>query len=926
MKKLILVDTFGVLFRSYFAFGAKPLINSKGEETSVLFGFFNTLYRLIKERPFDAFACVLDMPGPTFRDAIDKNYKAHRPETPDSLKKQIVETIKLLPLLGVPHVGRSGYEADDVIATLSTRAAKAGWKVEIVSSDKDLCQLVDDSVCLLQNDKKTNEWLEFGPSQVKEKWGVPPTGIVDLFSLIGDTSDNVPGVKGIGPKTAVKLFESYPTLDELYQNVEKVKPDGVREKLIQDKASAYLSKRLVTAETNVPEVPPFEALLFEKFDQTKALDDLLQLELTRVIRNWGLDQEGLGEGFTLKDLTKKGASTSKSSTKLAKENSPSTSVTPTQTSANTSLTPFTRKVVSLKELPEVIKCAEEEKLFVFDLETTGLDSNTAELVAIIFVFGNGKSFYLRTLTSEKNENADALKKLKKTFEDPTIGKIGHNLKFETTMLAAWGITLKGQTFDTMLAAYLTDSNRSGYNLESLVHHYFGYEKKTYSETFGKDTNLLMVEASVLETYTFEDGEYTWRLYEKLKPQVNGKEKEFFESIEMPLIPVLSIMERTGVVLDLPLLKKLSSEMGDELVGLEKNIHQEAGEIFNINSTKQLQEILFVKKGIKPVKKNKTGFSTDVEVLEKLAPDYPIANFLLRYRLLTKLKSTYIDALPELISPVSGRVHTSYNQAVAATGRLSSNNPNLQNIPIKEKEGRAIRRAFTAPSGFCLASFDYSQVELRILAHLSKDERLLKAYSQNRDIHRETGTLLFNKKDDAITDDERRIAKTINFSVIYGISAFSLGADLGLPTKEAQGFIDAYFAGYPGVRKMIDEVVAQAREDGFVSSYYGRRRPVVEINSTNHNLRSHAERLSFNTVIQGTASDIIKIAMIDIQKAIDIKKLKAAMVMQVHDELVFYVRPDEIMDQVPAISHHMKNIPPFENILDVSFKSGLNWEK
>jgi DNA polymerase-1 len=924
LKTLILVDTFGVLFRSYFAFGAKPLVNSKGVETSVIFGFFNTLYRLIRERPFDHFACVLDMPGPTFRDKIDPNYKAHRPETPDSLKKQIAETIELLPLLGVPHIGKTGFEADDVIATLSTRAAKAGYKVEIVSSDKDLCQLVGDQVCLLQNDKKTGDWIEFGSEHVKEKWGVPPTGIVDLFALIGDTSDNVPGVKGIGPKTAVKLFEKRNTLDELYAHLDEVKPDGVKEKLKTDKENAYLSQKLVTVEREVPDMPTIEELDFKPFDQTKALNHLQEWELTRLIRNWGLDQEGLGESFTLRDLSKKSPSASKAAVKK------SSNAAGAKESAEMISTPmpsdFKRETVGVKELSKVIEAAELEKLFVFDLETTGLDSLTAKLVAIVFAFPSGKSFYIRTLTKENDLNEAVLKKLKPIFENESIGKIGHNLKFETSMLGAWGTTLKGLHFDTMLAAYLTDGNRAGYNLESLVESYFGYAKKTYSETFGKNTDLLEVEPSILETYTYEDGEYTWKLYEKLLGAVTGKEKQFFETIEMPMIPVLSKMERTGVILDTSLLKKLSGEMKDELEGLEKNIHSEAGEEFNINSTKQLQEILFVKKGIKPIKKNKTGFSTDVEVLEKLAPNHSIANYLLRYRLLTKLKSTYIDALPELISPISGRVHTSYNQAVAATGRLSSQNPNLQNIPIKEKEGRAIRRAFTAPPGLLLASFDYSQVELRILAYLSKDERLVQAYAQGRDIHRETASLLFGKKDDAIDDDERRIAKTINFSVIYGISAFSLGEQLGLPTREAQSFIDAYFAGYPGVRKMIDDVVATAKENSYVETFYGRKRPVPEINGANHNIRMHAERLAFNTVIQGTASDIIKIAMIEIHNQIEAKKIKATMVMQVHDELVFYLKPDDLMDQGPTIVHLMKNIQPFDKILDVSFKSGLNWEK
>ncbi len=923
MKRLLLVDTFAIFFRSFFAFGGTPLTNKKGDETSVLFGFFNTLYKLLNERSFDYFACVLDSPGPTFRHELDANYKAHRPETPDSLKKQIAAAIHVLPFLGVPHPQMKGFEADDVIATLSKRAAREGMEVEIFSSDKDLTQLVDDRIRILKQDQKTGDFITMDAGGVREKWGVPPEGIRDLFALIGDTSDNVPGVKGVGPKTAVKLLEEFKSLDGIYEHLESVAAKGVREKLRENRDNAFLSKKLVTVAENIEGLPAPSELVFAPVMQAKALPFLQDWELTTVIKRFVIDRKE--ESFTLLDFEKTVSRKSKSPALGAKSEKSSPDKKTESAVGLPNLPPFNRKVLDSTSFHLINEKALAFKEMAFDIETTSLDPFAVDLVAAVFVFPDKTSYYARVKTHERDEAKLLLDTIKSTLEDSSVKKIGHNLKFEKAILRGMGVELRGIHFDTMIAAYFLDSNRSHYNLESLVEEHFHYAKQTYSQMAAK-TPILDIDPKVLEDYTFSDGEFTWRLYEKENAELQGTERKLFEELDLKLIPVLAEMERLGVCVDRKLLAKLSSEMTEELGKLEIQIHEAAGETFNINSTKQLQEILFTKLGIKPIKKTKTGYSTDVDVLEKLARDHAIANFLLRFRVISKLLGTYVNALPEMIHPKTGRIHSDYNQSVAATGRLSSNNPNLQNIPIKGPDGRAIRRAFVAPMGKKLVSFDYSQVELRVLAELSQDPRLVEAYLAKRDIHRETASLLFGVSHDAVNEDQRRIAKTINFSVIYGISAFSLAEDLKVSTKEAQGFIDGYFKAYRGVREYIDQIVNEAREKKYVTTFYGRKRPIPEIASPQFFVRAHAERTAFNTVIQGTASDIIKFAMVSIWEKIAMGKIEGELVMQVHDELVFYLPTGTEEKTIPILSEEMRAVKPFEKILDVNWTVGDCWDK
>ncbi|MBN8215200.1 MAG: DNA polymerase I [Spirochaetes bacterium] len=918
MKTLLLLDTSAILFRAYFAFGNNPLVNSKGDETSVLFGFFNTLQKLLQERPFDGIAAALDSRTKTFRHELDPHYKANRPETPPALIKQIGATARLLPKLGIPILQKDGFEADDFIATASREARRAGWRVEIFSGDKDLTQLVDAHVVMLGQEKKTGAFVTTGEAGVKEKWGVVPALIPDLFAIIGDSSDNVPGVKGIGPKGATKLIEEWGGLDAIYAKLDRVQPAGIREKLAASRENAFLSKKLVTLDADLGEIPPTESLVLGPVDQAAVLESLREWELGTIIRRFGLDREG--GPFRLSELpAKAGASKRASKAEAPPEGPTALAFAPVGEA-------FTRRTLAAGELGVVADLARAEKKFVVDLETTSLDPYEARVVAAVFAFPGRRSFYTRLITWERNDFKRFAEVLGPILEDEGIQKIGHNLKFERSILARQGIALRGLGWDTMLAAWVNDSDRPTFNLEGLLADLFGVQKNTYKQMAGKAASILDIPEEVLETYTYEDGEYTWRLYEDQKAKLGERERDVLTRIELPLIPVLSDMELAGVELDRGALARQSAAMGEELGHLEAAIHGIAGMPFNIQSTKQLQEVLFERLKLPSGRKTKTGFSTDAEVLEDLAGEHEIARHLLRHRLLSKLKGTYLDALPDLVNKQTGRLHTDFNQTGAATGRLSSSNPNLQNIPIQGPDGRAVRTAFVAPEGRKLVSFDYSQVELRVLAHLSQDPRLLEAYRQKRDIHRETASFLFEKSGEAVTADERRIAKVINFSVIYGASAHSLSSQLGLTHKDAQRFIDGYFAAYAGVRAYIDGVVEFARKNRCVFTHFGRRRHIREIAVTAVHVRQRAERTAFNAVIQGTAADLMKQAMARIHGRIRAGGLAATLVLQVHDELVFYIDDALVEAAAPVIVDDMTRLPPFDGILEVDWKAGRSWDK
>jgi len=923
MKKILLIDCYGIFYRVYHAFSKNPLVNKNGEQTSVIFGFCNTLFSLLTEVKPDYTVCALDSPVKTFRHELYAEYKSNRPPTPDALRSQIEYCITLLDELGLPLVRRDGVEADDIIASYAHAALKEGIAADIFSSDKDLMQLVNKDTRIIKSDFKSGSFLTAGEEEVIEKWGVPPQSILDLLSLVGDSSDNVPGVKGVGLKTAADLISKYGSLENIYENFNKITQKTIKNKLEAGRESAFLSRDLIRLKADVPDIPSIQKMVCRpvRVDGLRAM--LEEKQIYSVIKKLRLD-EVQGERHLIDLLIRKVPTPS------PKENNADNTIK----EQTNNLREYSRHETALPDLDNLIKTIRTAGKITFDIETTGLDALTAEIVSAVFVLDDLSSYYVRFFNNSSEHGQEFIQRLKPVLEDPKILKIGHNLKFEYAVLQRFGITLRGIHHDTMLAASLLDASRTHYNLESLVMSQFGIEKKSYSDTFGKNGTVLDAPPEILRDYTFEDGEYTHRLYLSQRDALTKKEHVLLSEQELPLIPVLAQIENNGVCIDEKHMQTLSGRFKNELSGIEQQIYRHAGGEFNINSTKQLQDILFNRLGLTPVRKTKTGFSTDIDVLLRLADSHPVPNLMVRYRTISKLLSTYVEALPLLRHPRTMRIHTSYNQAVTATGRLSSTNPNLQNIPVKMAEGREIRSAFTAPDGFRMVSFDYSQVELRILAQLSSDKTLTAAYARGEDIHCVTAGILFGKNSDTVSDAERRMAKTINFSVIYGISAFSLADDLKVSNHEAKRFIEEYFKAYEGVAAFREKVLSEARETGGVATHYGRRRQLPGLISTNHNERMHAERAAFNTVIQGTASDIIKRAMIRIHNEILTERNTVQMVMQVHDELVFYI-PDALLESsntkvapkiVKKIISCMTGIEPFDRILSVNYAIGDCWSK
>ncbi len=897
MRKLLLIDGYGAFYKSYFAFIKNPLKNQKGEETSVIYGFLNTFYKLLSITHYDLVIVALDSKGKTFRHDLDKNYKAQRPPMPDALKIQIGFLVEVLKAMGIPCIAAKGFEADDIIGTYATEAVNEKIETSIFSTDKDLAQLINQTTQLIAFDQKTNELVTKDAQSVKDKFLVFPENMIDYLALTGDRSDNIPGVQGIGPKSASKLIEDYKSLEQIYANLEAIENKSIQKKLFVNKENAFLSKKLVVIEKNIDSIPPLVSLNLQKINLKEINKKLTDKECFNLLKLYQFPKENTDFSGTLLELTK---------------NPPKTTKTAIQTPT------FKRSLIKTKEdFDSFLTLAKKEKLIIFDLETTSLDSFEAKLISVVFVLPSHLSFYLAFQTKTQNHLPIFLQPFKDLMEDETIKKIGHNLKYEYSILKEQNIALKGLAEDTMLREYILNPVKSHYNLENLIRQYFGIEKKNYQDLEKGHESIWDIPEKNLETYTFEDGEYTFLLYQAQEKTLNKEITKPYYLIDIPLITVLAHMELEGVLIDSLYLKKVSKKMSLELKEIEKKIYDLAEEEFNISSTKQVQKILFEKLAIKPIKKTKTGYSTDTDVLKKLSYKHLIADFLLKHRKFSKLLNTYINALPKMINPHTDKIHTSYSQIIAATGRLSSHNPNLQNIPIKAKEGRSIRKAFIAPKGYKVVSIDYSQVELRILAQLSKDTILLKAYENNQDIHLETASLLFKTATEMINEDQRRIAKTINFSVIYGISAYALSEDLGIGPKEAQHFINLYFEHYKQVTQYIKSIIEQTRKTRFVKTYYGRQRPVLDINASQFHIRSRAERIAFNNVIQGTAADIIKLSMIEIDQQVQRGQIKAKMIMQIHDELVFYIKEEILKETIKKISKCMIDVKPFEKILDVN---------
>jgi len=918
---LILVDGSSYLYRAYHAF--PPLTNSRGEPTGAMYGVLNMLRSLIMQYQPTHAAVVFDAKGKTFRDELFEDYKSHRPPMPDDLRAQIEPLHEMVKAMGLPLLAVSGVEADDVIGTLAQEAERAGRSVLISTGDKDMAQLVTPAITLINT--MTNTVL--GPDEVLTKYGVPPELIIDFLALMGDSSDNIPGVPGVGEKTAQALLQGLGGLDTLYASPEKIAELSFRGaktmagKLEQDKEMAYLSYKLATIKTDVALDLSCEQLNI----QPPAADRLHELFTQYEFKRWIADVEAG------KWLLAKGSKPTPVAVSTAKHEEPEE-----ETAAALS---YDNYVTILDEtvLLEWIERLNQSALFAFDTETDSLDNLNANLVGLSFATEPGVACYIPVAhdyldVPPQLARERVLELLKPLLEDEQKLKVGQNLKYDRGVMLNYGIELQGIAFDTMLESYILDSVSGRHDMDSLAARWLKHTTISFEEIAGKGKKQLTFNQIDLETagrYAAEDADVTLQLHLKMWPRLQKEAGPLaiFKEIEMPLVPVISRIERGGVKIDPAILHAHSEQLTVRLAELEIKAHELAGEAFNLSSPKQLQTILFEKQGIKPLKKTPGGApSTSEEVLEELALDYPLPKVILEYRGLAKLKSTYTDKLPLMINPKTGRVHTSYHQAVTATGRLSSTEPNLQNIPVRNEEGRRIRQAFIAPEDYLIVSADYSQIELRIMAHLSRDKGLLSAFAAGKDIHRATAAEVFGIPLDSVTSEQRRSAKAINFGLIYGMSAFGLSRQLNIPRHESQKYMDLYFERYPGVLEYMERTRAQAKEQGYVETLDGRRLYLPEINASNGMRRAGAERAAINAPMQGTAADIIKRAMIAVDAWLEQDKPRVKMIMQVHDELVFEVHQDDLASASLKIHELMENSMKLDVPLLVEVGSGKNWDE
>jgi DNA polymerase-1 len=920
---LILVDGSSYLYRAYHAF--PPLTNSAGEPTGAMYGVLNMLRSLIMQYQPTHAAVVFDAKGKTFRDELFEHYKSHRPPMPDDLRAQIEPLHAMVKAMGLPLLAVSGVEADDVIGTLAREAEKAGRPVLISTGDKDMAQLVTPEITLINT--MTNTVL--GPEEVLTKYGVPPELIIDFLALMGDSSDNIPGVPGVGEKTAQALLQGLGGLDTLYAEPEKIAGLTFRgaktmaAKLELNKEMAYLSYKLATIKTDVE----LELTCDQLEVQEPAADELLSMFKQYEFKRWITDVEA---GKWMQTKGGKASAKPLAAPVAAVEEEPEEPATALSSENYVTIldeATLTQWIEKLKKAP----------VFAFDTETDSLDNISANMVGLSFATEPGEAAYVPVAhdyidAPEQLSLERVLELMKPLLEDDNSLKVGQNLKYDRGILANYGIELRGIAFDTMLESYTLDSVAGRHDMDSLSDRWLKHKTITFEEIAGKGKNQLTFNQIALEEagrYAAEDADVTLQLHLKMWPKLQKQEGPLnvFQHIEMPLVPVLSRVERNGVNIDPDVLHNHSAELSTRLIELEQKAHEIAGEAFNLSSPKQLQTILFEKQGIKPLKKTPGGApSTSEEVLEELALDYPLPKVILEYRGLAKLKSTYTDKLPLMINAKTGRVHTSYHQAVAATGRLSSTEPNLQNIPVRNEEGRRIRQAFVAPQDYLIVSADYSQIELRIMAHLSRDKGLLTAFAEGKDIHRATAAEVFGLPLDSVSNEQRRSAKAINFGLIYGMSAFGLSRQLNIPRKESQKYMDLYFERYPGVREYMERTREQAKEQGYVETLEGRRLYLPDIKSSNAARRAGAERAAINAPMQGTAADIIKRAMIAVDAWLLKEQPRVRMIMQVHDELVFEVHKDDLEAVTKKVHELMENSTTLDVPLLVEVGSGVNWDQ
>ncbi|MFN3403347.1 MAG: DNA polymerase I [Cytophagaceae bacterium] len=931
-KKLFLLDAMALIYRAHFAFSKNPRISSSGLNTGAIFGFTNSLLEVItKERPTHI-GVAIDSAGPTFRHESFTEYKANRQEQPEDITLSLPYIERLLKCFQIPLIAMPGFEADDIIGTLSCKASQAGFKVYMLTMDKDYCQLVNENVFLFRPAYMGNGHEVYDVARVLEKFGIKRVEQVkDILGLMGDSSDNIPGIPGIGEKTAQKLISEFDSIENLIANAESLKGKQ-KENVIQFGPQGLLSKELATIHCNLP--IEFDEELFRYKGPVKetmsALCDELEFRTIKK-RLFGDDSSPAPANNEAAKELKVNASTGQISMfgEVQTETVESDAEETVRETAETVVHDY--RIISsdedIKNLAGYLSLQEE---FCFDTETTGLDALTAEVVGLSFSYHKSEAYYVPV--SEDRQKAQATIDIFRTvFEDEKIRKIGQNIKYDIMVLRKYGIQVKGPMFDTMIAHYLIEPDMR-HNMDEMAEHYLNYAPISIESLIGKkgvkQKGMRDVPLKDIAEYAAEDADITYQLKTILAPQLkdNGLEKLFYE-VELPLVDVLAEMESAGVKINPDALKEYSKQLELEIREFESGIFKEAGAEFNIASPKQLGEILFEKMKLdEKAKKTKTGqYATGEEILSKLAGEHQIAKLILDYRELQKLKSTYVDALPEMISKLDGRVHTSYNQAVAATGRLSSTNPNLQNIPIRTERGREIRKAFVASSpDKVILSADYSQIELRIMAAFSKEQNMIDAFKKGIDIHSTTASKVFKVDLGAVTSDMRRKAKMVNFGIIYGISAFGLSQRLDIPRKEAGEIIDAYFKEFPAIKTYMDETVNIAREQEYVETILGRRRYLRDINSRNITMRGFAERNAINAPIQGSAADMIKIAMIRIHDWMKKEKLKSKMVMQVHDELVFEAEKSELEVLKQGVEEFMKNAIPLEVPMEIGVGVGENW--
>ncbi len=945
-KKLFLLDAFALIYRAYFAFANNHRINSKGLNTSAILGFTNTLLEVLKKEKPTHIAVVFDTPEPTVRHIEFAEYKAQREEMPDDLRLAIPYIIKVIEGFNIPVIGKPGYEADDVIGTLAKLAEKKGFTTYMMTPDKDYGQLVSENIFIYKPARLGNGAEIMGINEVCKKWDINNVNqLIDILGLMGDKVDNIPGIPGVGEKTAIQLIKDFGTIENMLQNTDKLK-GKLKEKVEQNIDKAIQSKWLATIICDVPVELDEKALEIEEPNKEALKELFLELEFRRLAEQLDLkpNQAKEDEKTTLEKIKQKATKVNPDQMDMfgsAQENEEyytnENSVTEFEDVKKIDFKTIkdvahTYYLIDTKEKREqLINELNQHSEICFDTETTGLDVNSAELVGISFAFKTSEAYYV-PVSQNMDEAQQIINEFKPFFENSSINKIGQNIKYDLSILKRYGIELKGKLFDTMIAHFLIQPEMR-HNMNVLAETYLNYTPVSIETLIGKkgkdQLNMRDIAIETIKEYASEDADITLQLKNKFEPMLNEYHiKKLFEEIEIPLINVLADMEAEGITLDKNALAELSIDLKKDILIVESEIQQLAGTPFNVSSPKQVGEILFeILKIVEKPKKTKTGqYATGEDVLSKLTSKHEIVGKILDYRELVKLKNTYVDTLPELVNPRTGRVHTSYNQVVAVTGRLSSDNPNLQNIPIRTERGREIRKAFVARNeNYILLSADYSQIELRIIAELSKDEGMIEAFLSGQDIHKATAAKVYNISLDEVTDDMRRNAKMVNFGIIYGISAFGLSERLNIPRKEAATIIENYFDKYPGIKSYMDESILRAREKGYVETIMGRRRYLRDINSSNHTVRGYAERNAINSPIQGSAADMLKIAMINIQNDFKIKNLKSKMLLQVHDELVFDVLKQELETVKVIIENRMKNaIHSLRVPMEVGIGVGINW--